>query len=38
MRTVQLKVSDTDFQKYNLGDGTEIKFSDLIKSNYSPIQ
>ena len=31
MHTVQLKVSDTDFLKYNLGSENEIKFSDLIK-------
>ena len=30
MRTVQIKVSETDFQKYNLG-GTEIKFVDLVE-------
>ncbi|MDX2246517.1 MAG: hypothetical protein SF052_07075 [Bacteroidia bacterium] len=30
MRTVQIKVSETDFQKYNLGKG-EIKFTDLIE-------
>jgi hypothetical protein len=29
MRTVQIKVSETDFQKYNLGSG-EIKFTDLV--------
>lgn len=29
MRTVQIKVSETDFQKYNLG-SSEIKFSDLV--------
>lgn len=29
MRTVQLKVSETDFQKYNL-EGSEIKFTDLV--------
>ena len=28
MRTIQIKVSETDFQKYNLGSG-EIKFADL---------
>lgn len=30
MRTVQLKISETDFQKYNFGSG-EIKFSDLVE-------
>lgn len=30
MRIVQIKVSETDFQKYNLGD-SEIKFTDLIE-------
>lgn len=30
MRTVQIKVSETDFQKYNLG-SEEIKFTDLVE-------
>lgn len=30
MRTIQLKVSETDFQKYNFG-SVEIKFSDLVE-------
>ncbi len=30
MRIVQIKVSETDFQKYNLGSG-EIKFTDLVE-------
>ena len=30
MRTVQIKVSETDFQQYNLESG-EIKFSDLVE-------
>ncbi len=30
MRTIQIKVSETDFQKYNLGSG-EIKFTDLVE-------
>lgn len=30
MRTIQLKVSETDFQKYNFGSG-EIKFTDLVE-------
>jgi len=30
MRTVQIRVSETDFQKYNLGSG-EIKFTDLVE-------
>ena len=31
MRTIQIRVSESDFQKYNLGSGDEIKFSDLIE-------
>ena len=31
MRTVQIKVSEKDFQKYNLGE-EEIKFSDLVEA------
>lgn len=30
MRTVQIKVSETDFQRYNLGSG-EMKFTDLVE-------
>jgi hypothetical protein len=30
MRTLQIKVSDTDFQKYNFG-SDEIKFTDLVE-------
>lgn len=30
MRTIQIKVSETDFRKYNLG-STEIKFTDLVE-------
>lgn len=30
MRTVQIKISETDFQKFNLGSG-EIKFTDLVE-------
>lgn len=30
MRTIQIKVSETDFQKYNLGN-SEIKFTDLVE-------
>ncbi len=30
MRTIQIKVSEADFQKYNLGNG-EIKFPDLVE-------
>jgi hypothetical protein len=30
MRTVQIKISETDFQKYNLG-SMEIKFTDLVE-------
>lgn len=29
MQTLQIKISDTDFQKYNFG-GQEIKFTDLV--------
>jgi hypothetical protein len=29
MKTIQIKVSETDFQKYNLE--SEIKFSDLVE-------
>jgi hypothetical protein len=29
MRTVQIKISESDYQKYNLGIG-EIKFTDLV--------
>ncbi|MPR33146.1 hypothetical protein [Salmonirosea aquatica] len=31
MKTVQLKVSETDFQKYNLDNESEIDFSDLVE-------
>ena len=30
MRTVQIKISETDFQRYKLGSG-EIKFTDLVE-------
>ena len=30
MKTIQVKVSDSDLVKYNLENGLEIKFSDLI--------
>lgn len=30
MRTIQIKISETDFQKYNLGN-SEIKFTDLVE-------
>jgi nucleoside-diphosphate-sugar epimerase len=30
MRTVQIKVSETDFQTYNFGNG-DIKFTDLVE-------
>ncbi|WP_158858833.1 hypothetical protein [Lunatibacter salilacus] len=30
MRTVQIKVSESDFKKYNLG-SEEIKFTDLVE-------
>lgn len=30
MRTIQIKVSETDFKKYNLKD-SEIKFTDLVE-------
>ena len=29
MQTIQIKISNTDFQKYNLG-GKELKFTDLV--------
>jgi CRISPR/Cas system CMR-associated protein Cmr3 (group 5 of RAMP superfamily) len=29
MQTIQIKISNTDFQKYNL-ESTEIKFTDLV--------
>ncbi|MBK8807030.1 MAG: hypothetical protein IPO21_10435 [Bacteroidales bacterium] len=29
MQTLQIKISDTDFQKYNFGN-KEIKFTDLV--------
>jgi len=29
MQTIQIKISNTDFQKYNLG-SKEIKFTDLV--------
>ncbi len=29
MQTIQIKISNTDFQKYNLG-RKELKFSDLV--------
>lgn len=31
MRTVQIKVSETDFQKYDVGSG-EIKFTNLVEA------
>lgn len=31
MKTVQLRVNDTDFQKYNLEIDREIDFSDLVQ-------
>jgi len=37
MRTLKIKVSETDFQKYNLGN-EEVKFTDLvdiISKNYA---
>ncbi len=30
MRTIQIKVSETDFEKYNLESQEEIKFTDLV--------
>lgn len=30
MRTLQIKISDSDFQKYNLESG-DIQFSDLVE-------
>lgn len=32
MKTIQIKVSETDIQKYNLGIGGEIKFEDLVEN------
>lgn len=32
MKTIQIKVSETDIQKYNLVSGQEIKFSDLVEN------
>lgn len=31
MKTIQIKVSNTDFEKYNLADEQEIKFTDLVE-------
>lgn len=31
MKTVQLKVSETDFLKYNLDNESEMNFSDLVE-------
>lgn len=31
MKTIQIKVSETDFQKYNLESGKEVKFTDLVE-------
>ncbi|MCC5944437.1 MAG: hypothetical protein JJT94_05835 [Bernardetiaceae bacterium] len=30
MRTIQIKISETDFQRYNLG-SSEMKFTDLVE-------
>ncbi len=30
MRTIQIKISESDFQKFNLGSG-EIKFTELVE-------
>ena len=31
MRTIQVKVSETDFEKYNLESEKEMKFTDLVE-------
>lgn len=31
MKTIQIKVSESDFEKYNLGGQQEIKFTDLVE-------
>ena len=31
MKTIQVKVSETDFEKYNLENQKEIKFIDLVE-------
>ena len=31
MRTIQVKVSETDFEKYNLESEKEIKFTELVE-------
>jgi hypothetical protein len=31
MRTIQIRVSESDFLKYNLESGQEIKFPDLVE-------
>ena len=35
MRTIQIKVSETDFEKYNLESEKEMKFTDLVEKNKS---
>jgi hypothetical protein len=31
MRTIQVKVSERDFQRYGLGEDNELRFSDLVE-------
>ena len=31
MKTLQIKISDNDYQKYNFNNNTEIKFTDLVE-------
>ena len=31
MRTIQIKISETDFERYNLGNQTEMKFTELVE-------
>ncbi len=31
MRTIQIQISETDFQQYNLNTTLELKFTDLIE-------
>jgi len=38
MRTIQIKVSETDFEKYNLESEKEMKFTDLVEKNKSWIR
>jgi|GEM_PF-418404 len=31
MKTIRVRVSDTDYQKYNLATDQDVKFSDLVE-------